>query len=124
MYKRQVWVEPTHAAGVQAAAGVLSGADRPDALLVTNGVLLLGALQAIQTAGLRTPHDIGLAGFDNNDWTAPPALDVTTVAQPTYDIGRTAAELLLQRMQDPTRPLRQVVLEGALVVRGSSAGRS
>ena len=121
---RPVWVEPTHAAGVQAAAGVLSGADRPDALLVTNGVLLLGALQAIQVAGLRTPRDIGLAGFDNNDWTALPALDVTTVAQPTYDIGRTAAELLLQRMQDPTRPLRQVVLEGALVVRGSSAGRS
>ena len=62
----------------------------------------------------------GLAGFDNNDWTALPALDVTTVAQPTYDIGRTAAELLLQRMQDADRPVRQVVLEGTLVVRGSS----
>ena len=117
---RPVWVEPTHQAGVQAAAEVLAGADRPDALLVTNGVLLLGALQAIQAAGLRTPHDIGLAGFDNNDWTALPALDVTTVAQPTYDIGRTAAELLLQRMQDAERPVRQVVLEGTLVVRGSS----
>ncbi|WP_208911826.1 substrate-binding domain-containing protein, partial [Paracidovorax avenae] len=86
-----------------------------------NGLLLLGALQAVQAAGLRTPQDIGIAGFDNNDWTALPALDVTTIAQPTYDIGRTAAELLLQRMQDPARPARRVVLEGELVVRGSSA---
>lgn len=117
-----VWVEPTREAGVRAAAALLATADRPDALLATNGLLLLGALQAVQSAGLRTPRDIGLAGFDNNDWTALPALDVTTVAQPTYDIGRTAAELLLQRMQDPERPARQVVLEGALVVRGSSAG--
>ncbi|WP_159316960.1 substrate-binding domain-containing protein, partial [Raoultella terrigena] len=111
-------------AGERATAQLLAAApdQRPDALLATNGLLLLGALQAVQAAGLRTPRDIGIAGFDNNDWTALPALDVTTVAQPTYDIGRTAAELLLQRMQEPARPARRVVLEGELVVRGSSAG--
>lgn len=118
-----VWMDPTREAGEHATAQLLSGPDRPDALLATNGLLLLGALQAVQAACLRPPHDIGIAGFDNNDWTSLPALDVTTVAQPTYDIGRTAAELLLQRMQDPARPVRQVVLEGALMVRGSSAGR-
>ncbi|WCM93860.1 LacI family transcriptional regulator [Acidovorax sp. NCPPB 2350] len=119
------WVAPTREAGEHATARMLaSAADRPDALLATNGLLLLGALQAVQAAGLRTPHDIGIAGFDNNDWTALPAIDVTAVAQPTYDIGRTAAELLLQRMQDPARPARRVVLEGELVVRGSSAGRA
>lgn len=118
------WVAPTREAGERAAAALLAAppGERPDALLATNGLLLLGALHAVQCAGLRTPHDIGLAGFDNNDWTALPALDVTAVAQPTYDIGRTAAELLLQRMADPQRPVRQVVLEGELVVRGSSAG--
>lgn len=118
-----LWAAPTRAAGEQAVARLLAEAppeQRPDALLATNGLLLLGALQAIQQAGLRAPHDLGLAGFDNNDWTALPALDVTTVAQPTYDIGRTAAELLLQRMQDPDRPARQIMLEGELIVRGSS----
>lgn len=121
---RPVWLDPTRDAGERASAQLLAATpeERPDALLATNGLLLLGALQAVQAAGLRTPRDIGIAGFDNNDWTALPALDVTTIAQPTYDIGRTAAELLLQRMQDPARPARRVVLEGELVVRGSSAG--
>lgn len=102
---RPLWLDPTREAGERATAQCLAAppAERPDALLATNGLLLLGALQAVQAAGLRTPQDIGIAGFDNNDWTALPALDVTTIAQPTYDIGRTAAELLLQRMQDPAR---------------------
>jgi len=115
-------VAPTREAGAQAAAAVLAGPERPDALLASNGLLLLGAVQAIQSAGLRTPGQIGLAGFDNNDWTALPSVDVTVMAQPTYDIGRTAAELMLQRMADPQRPPRKVVLAGQLVLRGSSRG--
>jgi LacI family fructose operon transcriptional repressor len=119
-----LWTAPTRASGEEAVARLLAdtapAAQPPDALLATNGLLLLGALQAIQTAGLSIPRDLGLAGFDNNDWTALPALDVTTIAQPTYEIGHAAAELLLQRMQDPDRPARKVVLEGRLIVRGSS----
>ena len=114
------WVAPTREAGMAAASALLASANPPDALLATNGLLLLGALHAIQSAGLSMPNDIGLAGFDNNDWTALPALDVTVIAQPTYDIGRTAAELLLQRLAEPERTVRRVVLEGTLVVRGST----
>ncbi|GKS87721.1 LacI family DNA-binding transcriptional regulator [Acidovorax sp. SUPP2539] len=117
------WVAPTREAGMAAATALLAGTGgmpRPDALLATNGLLLLGAVHAIQAAGLSMPNDIGLAGFDNNDWTALPALDVTVIAQPTYDIGRTAAELLLQRLAEPERTVRRVVLEGALLARGST----
>lgn len=116
----QTWVAPTVDAGFAAATALLKSAEPPDALLATNGLLLMGTLQAIQAAGLRSPHDIGLAGFDNNDWTALPTLDVTVIAQPTYDIGRTAAELLMQRLAEPTRPARGVVLEGVLLARGST----
>ena len=117
-----LWVRPTCKAGEQAVTQLLAGPHRPDALLATNGLLLLSALQAIQVAGLKPPHDIGLLGFDNDDWTALPTLGVSTIAQPTYDIGRTAAELLLQRMDEPQRAPRQVVLEGMLLARGSSSG--
>jgi len=121
---RELWLPPTVDAGRSAADGLLAGASRPDALLATNGLLLLGAAQAIQSAGLAMPDDIGLAGFDNNDWTTLPALDVTVIEQPTYDIGRTAAELLMQRLQEPTRPSRSVVLEGRLIARGSTLRRA
>jgi LacI family fructose operon transcriptional repressor len=117
------WLPPTVAAGLAAGAELLRGPDRPDALVATNGLLLMGALQAVQAAGLAVPRDIGLAGFDNNDWTALPSLDVTVVAQPTYDIGRSATELLLQRIAEPGRPARRTVLDGELLVRGSTAAR-
>ena len=115
------WLQPTVDAGRAATLELLAAGQRPDALLATNGLLLLGAAQAVQSAGLRFPEDIGLAGFDNNDWTTLPAIDVTVIEQPTYEIGRTAAELLLQRLQDPLRPARSVVLEGRLLARSSSA---
>lgn len=120
-------VSPTVADGM-AAVRTLLGASAPlqgpDAILATNGLLLLGALHAIQSAGLHVPQDICLAGFDNNDWTALPQLDVTVIAQPTYDIGCTAVELLLQRLADPQRRPRRVVLDGELLVRGSTSMRN
>lgn len=115
-------VAPAREAGAEAAAALLAQPDGPDALLASNGLLLMGAVQALQASGRRVPGEIGLAGFDNNDWTALPSVDVTVIAQPTYDIGRSAAELMLQRIEDPDRPARKVVLEGQLVVRGSSRG--
>jgi LacI family transcriptional regulator, fructose operon transcriptional repressor len=111
---------PSVEAGRATTAALLDSDARPDALLATNGMLLLGAVHAIQAAGLRMPQDIGLAGFDNNDWTSLPALDITVVAQPTYDIGRSAAELLLQRIADPGRPVRSLVMEAELLLRGST----
>ena len=115
---------PTAADARAATQTLLSGPDRPDALLASSGLLLLGALQAVQGAGLRLPDDIALAGFDNNDWTALTQPGITVIAQPTQDIGRTAGELLLQRMAEPARPARRVVLDGELLMRGSSAQRS
>lgn len=114
---------PTAAAAFEATTRLLAEAERPEALLATNGLLLLGALQAIQAAGLKLPHDVALAGFDNNDWTALPDPGITVIAQPTHEIGRTAAELLLQRMAEPERSARRIVLDGELMVRGSSGPR-
>jgi LacI family transcriptional regulator, fructose operon transcriptional repressor len=48
---------------------------------------------------------------------------VTIIEQPTDDIGRTATELLLQRLAEPNRPPRKVILQGQLRIRGSSARR-
>jgi LacI family fructose operon transcriptional repressor len=112
-------MRPTVEDGLSAMSGLL--ADPPDAVIATNGLLLLGAVHAVQAAGLRTPQDIAVAGFDDNAWTALPQIDVTVIGQPTYDIGATAMEMLLARIADPTRRPRRVVLEGELIVRGSTA---
>ncbi|WP_119155325.1 LacI family DNA-binding transcriptional regulator [Caldimonas tepidiphila] len=119
-----VAVRPTVEQGRLSVQQLLANpAARPEAVLATNGLLLLGAMQAIREGGLQVPHDIALAGFDNNEWTALPQPGVTVIAQPTYDIGCTAAELLRQRIADPERRPRRIVLDGELIVRGSTAPR-
>jgi LacI family fructose operon transcriptional repressor len=75
---------------------------------------------AIRELELRIPDDVGLVGFDETTWGALVEPAITIIAQPTYEIGTTAAELLLQRVENPTRPARKVILQGQLVVRGSS----
>ncbi|GAP34074.1 LacI family DNA-binding transcriptional regulator [Piscinibacter sakaiensis] len=117
-----VALRPDAAAGEAGAARLLAGpaATRPDALLATSGLLLLGAWRAVRAAGLAMPHALALAGFDDNDWTSMTEPAITVLAQPTDDIGRSAAELLLQRLAEPARAPRRVVLQGRLLVRGSS----
>lgn len=117
-------VTPTLAAAQAEVAGWLAATDRPEAFVVSNGLFLLGALQAIRQAGLRIPQDVALLGFDDDPWTALVEPGLTVIAQPTYEIGRTAMELLLQRQENPDRPVRQVELAGQLIVRGSSQARS
>ena len=95
----------------------------PSAIFTGNNLLTLGALSAIHERGLRIPDDIGIAAFDEMEWMyfVKPAL--TVVAQPTYEMGRTAVELLLQRMEDPDRPYQEVLLAAALHIRESSSRR-
>jgi LacI family fructose operon transcriptional repressor len=95
-----------------------------DALLTTNSLLAAGALQAIRERHLVIPDDIALVTFDETTWAALVQPAITLIDQPTYEIGKTAIELLLQRIVDPERPTRQVMLKGQLVVRGSSAARA
>jgi LacI family fructose operon transcriptional repressor len=116
-------LRPSAGAGQAAMQALLAAPQRPDAVLATNGLLLLGVVQAMQAAQLRWPDDVALAGFDDNDWTTLVQPGITVIAQPTYDLGRTAAELLLQRMAEPARGPRRILLEGELRVRGSSGPR-
>lgn len=116
-------VQPQVDAGRVATLALLALAQPPDAIFASNNLLTAGALQAIRERGLRIPHDLALAGFDETTWATLVEPAVTVMEQPTDDIGRTATELLLQRIAAPNRPTRKVILQGQLRARGSSARR-
>lgn len=118
------YVPPKTEAGFAATLKMLDAAQPPDALLTTNSLLGEGALQAIRERKLTIPDDIALVTFDETTWASLVQPPITLIAQPTYEIGKTATELLLQRIADPARPTRQVILKGQLLARGSSAPRS
>lgn len=107
-----------------AMLGLLKGGVRPQAIVASSGLILLGLVEALREVRLRVPEDIAVAGFDNLPWTRLVEPGLTVIAQPTYEIGREAIELLLQRIANPTSAKRQLVLRGELVERGSTAARA
>lgn len=112
-----------HASGEaeRVVADLLEGPDRPQALVASNGVMLLTILRALRALDLQVPRDIALAGFDNNDWMEFVGDGLTVIEQPVEEIGRTAMTMLFDRFEHPDGPARRVVLSGQLVARGSSA---
>jgi len=114
------YLQPKIETGYQTALKMLDAPHPPDALLTTNSLIAAGALQAIRERNLSIPDDIALVTFDETTWADLVQPPITLISQPTYEIGKIATELLLQRIADPNRPIRQVILKGQLLIRGSS----
>ena len=106
--------------GAAAAATLLERPAPPSALFVANNLMTIGALMAIDARGLTVPRDLALVGFDDFPWADVFRPRLTTVAQPLYELGHAAAELLLQQVASPGAQPRRVLLSGTLVVRDSS----
>lgn len=116
------FTEPRIQSGLAATLNALKSANPPDAIFTTNSLLTAGALTAIRECNLTIPDDVALVGFDETTWSTLVQPQITVIAQPTYEIGQTAAEMLLQRIENPKRSARKVILSGELLARGSSLG--
>lgn len=96
-------------------------ASRPDAVFAANDLIALGLLQAVTTTrSLRVPDDIALIGYDDIDFAAGAAVPLSSIAQPRFELGRLAMDLLLKEAADPSREIERVVLEPFLVTRAST----
>ncbi len=95
-------------------------ARRPAAVVAGNAVVTLRVAAAVARLGWHFGEDLGFVGFDETEWAPLIGPGLTTIAQPTDDIGRVAANCLLERVQGRQFPPRQVLLAGHLVARGSS----
>jgi DNA-binding LacI/PurR family transcriptional regulator len=92
---------------------------RPTAIFAGNDLIALGVLLGIREAGLRCPEDVSLMGFDDLDIaeTTNPAL--SSVSQSGYQLGTTAASILLERIRGDGGPAKHIVLDTALRIRDS-----
>ena len=75
--------------------------DPPTAIFSANNTMSLGVLQALHERGHRCPDDVSLVGFDDMPWQVATQPPLTCIAQPTYDIGATAARLLIRAHRRP-----------------------
>lgn len=106
--------------GERAARCLLtSGSSRPTALFVTNGQMVIGALKALADLGLACPEEIAVVGFDDFEWAMVLRPRVTTLRQPSYEMGRRAVLLLLERLRGHGGKAREIRLPPELIVRES-----
>jgi LacI family transcriptional regulator len=94
---------------------------RPTAIFASNDMIALGALLAIREAGLRCPEDVSLMGFDDLDLAETTNPSLSSVSQSGYQLGTTAARILLDRLEGDQGPAKHVVLETSLKLRHSIA---
>jgi LacI family transcriptional regulator len=109
--------------GAAAASSLLERRSPPTAIFSANNLMTIGAVMAIERHGLSVPRDIALVGFDDFPWADVFRPRLTTVAQPLYDLGRTAADLVLKQLSGAGHHAERVLLPGTLVVRDSSGAR-
>ena len=112
--------------GYRLARRLLAGRSRPTALFISNSMMGLGVLKALEEIGFECPRDIALATFDDLPLTEAFRPHLTAVAQPAYLIGYQGAELLIQRIDSKKprgRPV-QIRLPTKLIVRESTGGSS
>ncbi|WP_334175456.1 LacI family DNA-binding transcriptional regulator [Pseudoxanthobacter sp.] len=117
------FIAPDAEAASRALYELMVAHDRPDAVIASNGLILLGIVKALKSLGLTMPADIAVAGFDNEIWTDLVGPGLTVIEQPVAEIGQAAMALLFERLTEPDMARRRIVLSGRLVVRGSSQRR-
>lgn len=116
-------IEPcgtTLEAGYEATLRLLERSPRPTAILVINDLLAIGALRAASVRGIRVPDDLSIASFDDIEMAAYASPPLTTMRVNAQEVGRTAARLLLMRLQNPSLPAQHARIPSRLVVRGST----
>jgi LacI family transcriptional regulator len=110
--------------GYRLGKEILLRQHRPTALFVCNGVMTLGALQALDEIGVRCPQDVALATFDDLPFGRAFHPRLTCVAQPTYELGYKGATLLIDRIEGKLSggPV-ELQLTSEMRIRESTTGR-
>jgi LacI family transcriptional regulator len=117
-----VHAQPHQAGGYDAARQIMDLRPCPTAIISWSDVTTTGVLLALRDRGARIPEDISVVGFDDAPLLSLLACPLTVVAQPAYEVGLRASELLLRLIRDPaplTDEESQILLPTQLITRAS-----
>jgi LacI family transcriptional regulator len=92
---------------------------KPDAIFAASDTMAIGAIRAARNAGLKIPDDIAFVGFDDLPVASLSDFKLTTVKQPIIQFGSKAVDILIDLIENGTKPIRHIILDTELVVRES-----
>jgi DNA-binding LacI/PurR family transcriptional regulator len=107
--------------GYEAATRLLRMLPRPTAIFASNDLMAMGVLSAARELGIHCPEQLSIIGFDDLDFAEFTAPALTSVRQPGYQLGTTAARLLMERIDGSHSSPRKIVLPSELKIRHSVA---
>lgn len=92
----------------------------PTAILTASDSLAIGAVNYLVNTGIRVGEDIHVIGFDNSSITSYYIPSISTIAQPRYDLGCTAFDLLLEKIENIKAPNKKIILPFEIIHRNST----
>ncbi len=109
------------AGGYRAGLELLARADPPTAILARTDRLAIGVMRAAWELSIDIPYDLSIIGYDDEPDARFTRPALTTIRQPQYEMGTRAASLLFERVDNPTLPQRQVIVQPQLIMRETTA---
>ena len=91
----------TQEGGRAGATHLLAAGAIPTAIIAANDLNAVGAIGALQAAGVRVPEDVSVVGYDDSQIAQLEVVQLTSVHQPIDEFGEAAIATLLQRIEDP-----------------------
>jgi GntR family transcriptional regulator, arabinose operon transcriptional repressor len=95
---------------------------RPDGIVCSNDFTAAQLMRSLDALSIRVPTDVTLGGFDDVKYARFLPVPLTTIHQPCAEIGASALRAMLERVQNPRLPARDILLSFNLVVRQSTGG--
>jgi len=114
--------EFTYEAAEKAVKELWLKESRPDALFCFADILAIGALEACKNLGIKVPEELAIAGFGNDDISRFVSPSLTTMAQPSFEMGQLAASLILEEINDEEEEFqpKTEVIKPQLIIRNST----
>jgi DNA-binding LacI/PurR family transcriptional regulator len=105
--------------GLEATRTLLELPEPPSAIFVANDIMAAGTIDAARERGLNPPTDLALVGYDAREMSRYLRPTLTTVTRPTYELGRSAASMLVEQVMKLRSGPATVAVRGRLVYRAS-----
>lgn len=111
----------THEAAREATRKLYDLPQPPDAIFGFADIMAIGVLLEVKEMGLRVPEDVAIAGFGNDDVSALVHPSLTTMSQPSFEIGRKSATLLIEELSGEGPSVKKLeVIKPQLIIRDST----
>ncbi len=113
----------TSDSGYHLVKEMLVKSELPTSILACNDIVALGVIQAVEEYGLKVPKDISVIGFDDISFASLHKIQLTTIFQDKYEIGKLSVQLLIDRLRNKDlAENKQHILEPKLIIRKTCKG--